>query len=90
MIISPPMNTVERAEFDLRDLKKLFVRCQQLGISKDITIRTYVCVLKEAAGKEKFCEMFADFYALVEKRKNQINFPDYEEQEQIENEDEFL
>lgn len=76
MIIVPPLNTVERAESDLSDLKKTFIRCQDLGISKDIEIRKYVCKLKEAAGKEAFCEMFYDFYILVERRGYQIEFSD--------------
>ncbi|KRH92116.1 hypothetical protein M153_11486000412 [Pseudoloma neurophilia] len=72
MIILPPVNTLERAEYDLKDLKKLFMRCQKLGISKDIEIRKNVCELKESAGKEGFCIMFVKFYNLVETKSKKI------------------
>lgn len=76
MIIVPPLNTRERAESDLNDLKNTFIRCQDLGISKDIQIRKYVCKLKEAAGKEGFSEMFRDFFTLVETKRHHIDVSD--------------
>lgn len=76
MIIVPPLNTIERAESDLDDLKKIFIRCQELGISQNIEISKYVRKLTEAAGKETFCEIFWDFSTLIEKKSHQIQFID--------------
>ncbi|ELQ74444.1 hypothetical protein THOM_2624 [Trachipleistophora hominis] len=72
MIIPPPLNTKERTEFDLNDLKSIFVRCQTLGISKDINIRKRICVLKECAGREEFMKEFLDLSLFVEEKRKEM------------------
>lgn len=72
MIIPPPLNTKERIDFDLNDLKNIFVRCQALGISKDIKIRKCICALKECAGKEEFVRKFLDLSIFVEEKRKEM------------------
>jgi hypothetical protein len=54
MFLPPELNTKERRDFDLNDLRVYYLICEDLGIADEEHIQKSFYYLMKWAGKEKF------------------------------------
>ncbi|KAI5149184.1 hypothetical protein ENBRE01_0745 [Enteropsectra breve] len=71
MIVPPTLESKERREHDLNNLRIYYMICEDIGIDQEETIQRSFQYLMQWAGKYKFLEEFAIFKDYVDKKKEE-------------------
>ncbi len=69
MILPPPLNTKERKNHDLNDLRVYYMMCEEMGISEKEDVQQSFYHLMRWAGNYKFLEEFQIFKRYVDRIK---------------------
>ena len=71
MLVPPSLNSKDRKEHDLNDLRVYYMICEDIGIADDDDIQKSFFHLMRWAGNFKFLEEFTIFKAHIDKRKKE-------------------
>lgn len=74
MIVPPQLNTRERKNHDLNDLRVYYMICEDLGIAEKEDIQKSFFHLMRWAGNYKFLEEFQIFKNYIDKLKKDKNY----------------
>jgi len=73
MILPPTINSQDRKEHDLNDLRVYYLVCEELGIENDDSIQQSFHYLMQWAGNSKFLDEFLVFIRYIEKKKEDLD-----------------
>lgn len=71
MLLPPRLNTKNRKEYDLNDLRIYYMICEDLGIADDENIQKSFQCLMNWAGDYKFIEEFTILKSHIDRKKKE-------------------
>lgn len=72
MLVPPTLNTKDRKDHDLNNLRIYYMLCEDIGIIDDENVQKSFHCLMGWAGNFKFVEEFTIFINHIDKRKEEI------------------
>lgn len=73
MLVPPGLNTQDRKEHDLNNLRVYYMICEEIGIADDENVQKSFQCLMGWAGNFKFIEEFTIFRKYIDKKRSEYH-----------------